>query len=116
RLLQLVRPDHLFMGQKDYQQCMVISRLIQLMRMENAISFHICPTVREKDGLAMSSRNLRLNEHERKQAIAMSQALLFAKKEIVPGDLTRLEIQAASLLSSTGFRVDYFEIAKADSL
>ena len=115
RLMQLVAPDDLFMGQKDYQQCMVISKLLHLLNM-TAVRFHICPTVREEDGLAMSSRNLRLNDQERKRAIAISEALQYVKKEIHTGDLTNLEIQAASLLSSKGFKVDYFEIAKADNL
>jgi pantoate--beta-alanine ligase len=115
RLLQLVRPTSLFMGQKDYQQCMVIAKLMQVLHMQD-IQLHICPTVRERDGLAMSSRNLRLNEQERKKAVAISETLQQVKKEIHAGDLTRLEIQAASLLSSKGFKVDYFEIAKADNL
>src|SRR4030095_1132876 len=76
----------------------------------------ISPTVREADGLAMSSRNLRLNDQERKKAAAINQALQFARKEIKRGDLTRLEIEATSMLASSGFKVDYFEIAKAEAL
>ena len=116
RLLQLVQPDHLLMGQKDYQQCMVISKLLHILFMEDAVHFHICPTVREADGLAMSSRNLRLNDQERKKAVAINEALMHVRKEVHKGDLTTLELQAASLLSSKGFKVDYFEIAKADNL
>src|SRR5205807_9741161 len=81
RLLQLVRPTSLFMGQKDYQQCMVIAKLMQVLHMQD-IQLHICPTVRERDGLAMSSRNLRLNEQERKKAVAISETLQQVKKEI----------------------------------
>ena len=116
RLIKIVMPNLLYMGQKDYQQCMVIRKLIEKMKLEKNISFHVCPTVREADGLAMSSRNLRLSEDERKKAILISQALDYARNAIRQGDLTRLEIEAASLLSSNGFKVDYFEIAKADSL
>jgi len=115
RLLTATLPDGLFMGQKDYQQCMVIARLIAIMEITQT-HLHICPTVREMDGLAMSSRNLRLNDMERKKAVAISEALEFVKNDIHSGDLTRLEIEAASMLSSKGFKVDYFEIAKADSL
>jgi pantoate--beta-alanine ligase len=116
RLLRAVMPHQLFMGQKDYQQCMVIQKLLRLIHLDQTISLQVCPTVREADGLAMSSRNLRLNEQERKKAVAVSKALQFVKDGIKPGDLTRLEIEAASQLSSNGFKVDYFEIAQADSL
>src|SRR5438270_8267338 len=68
RLLQIVQPDDLFTGQKDYQQCMVIRKLISLVGMEDRVNLVVVPTVREKDGLAMSSRNLRLNEEQRKKA------------------------------------------------
>jgi len=116
RLLKMVLPDQLFMGQKDYQQCMVIQKLLHLTQLDQHISLQVCPTVRESDGLAMSSRNLRLNDQERKIAVGISKTLEFAKREIVPGDLTRLEIEATTLLAGSGFKVDYFEIAKADSL
>ena len=116
RLLKIVLPNQLFMGQKDYQQCMVIQKLLHLIALDGIVKLHVCATVRETDGLAMSSRNLRLNEQERKKAVAISKALEFARNEIVPGDLTRLEIEATTLLTDSGFKVDYFEIAKADSL
>ncbi len=116
RLLKIVLPDQLFMGQKDYQQCMVIQKLLHLTQLDQQINLQVCPTVRESDGLAMSSRNLRLNDQERKKAVGISKALEFAKTEIVAGNLTRLEIEATTLLTDSGFKVDYFEIAKADSL
>ena len=62
RLLDIVQPDQLFLGQKDYQQCMVIKRLLILKGQTDKIGLSICPTLREADGLAMSSRNLRLSE------------------------------------------------------
>src|ERR1700691_4943551 len=58
RLLDVVRPDDLFMGQKDYQQCMVLQRLLELRGMPTRL--HRCPILREPDGLAMSSRNMGL--------------------------------------------------------
>ena len=58
RLLKMVLPDQLFMGQKDYQQCMVIQKLLHLTQLDQHSSLQVCPTVRESDGLAMSSRNL----------------------------------------------------------
>jgi pantoate--beta-alanine ligase len=68
RLLQIVQPQHLYLGQKDFQQCMVIKRLLETDGKEHEIQLHICPTLREQDGLAMSSRNTRLNNAQRKLA------------------------------------------------
>ncbi len=115
RLLQYTTPHKLFMGQKDYQQCMVVQRLIELLKMQDT-HLEICPTIREADGLAMSSRNLRLSPDERKKAVAIFEALSFVKKNIRPGDLAHLEIEASMMLSSKGFKVDYLEIAKANNL
>ena len=69
RLLNIVEPDFLFLGQKDYQQCLVIKKLISLM--QKNIKVIICPILREKNGLAMSSRNLRLNEEEKEFSISI---------------------------------------------
>ena len=60
RLLNIVLPDKLYLGQKDYQQCMVINKLVEIKNIHTKLV--ICPTLRETDGLAMSSRNARLNE------------------------------------------------------
>jgi len=65
RLLKLVQPDHLFMGQKDFQQCLVVQRLIEIMHLP--VQLHTVPTVREADGLAQSSRNRRLTAEQRKK-------------------------------------------------
>lgn len=116
RLLEIVKPDNLYIGQKDYQQCMVIKRLIELMGMDNQIHLKISPTLREDDGLAMSSRNMRLNEVERKKAIAIFRTLSFIKENISKGKLDKLKMQAAGMLSEQGFKVDYVEIADAGTL
>lgn len=116
RLLTIVEPDHLFLGQKDYQQCMVIRRLLELTGRVDAIALHICPTLREKDGLAMSSRNMRLNEADRKTAAVIYQALSALKSQLRPGDLTGLKMQATQRLAGAGFRTDYVEIADARTL
>lgn len=115
RLLDMVRPDRLFMGQKDYQQCMVVRRLLELKKMR-AIRLVVCETIRETDGLAMSSRNLRLKPLERQQATAIFETLSFVKENLKPGDLTHLEIEASMMLGAKGFKVDYVEIAKAENL
>jgi pantoate--beta-alanine ligase len=109
RLLRIVNPDHLLMGQKDYQQGLVVKTLLQLMQSKTRL--RLCPTVREPDGLAMSSRNTRLNPTERKRAPAIFQALEFLKKNLRPGNLNALLEQATGLLIKSDFRIDYVEIA-----
>jgi pantoate--beta-alanine ligase len=116
RLLEIVQPDELYLGQKDYQQCMVIKKLVELMGHEEKIRIRINPTIREGDGLAMSSRNMRLNPDERKQATTIYQALQFIRKNIEPGDLSLLKTQANSLLENAGFKVDYVDIADGNTL
>lgn len=114
RLLTIVRADYLYMGQKDYQQCMVVSHLIAAKRI--ATKMHITPTLREADGLAMSSRNVRLDQEQRKTASAIFQTLNQMKAELRPGELTNIKERATSFLQSKGFRVDYTELAHADTL
>jgi len=114
RLLNAVQPHHLYLGQKDYQQCMVIKKLIALTGLN--IQVIISPTLREADGLAMSSRNMRLNEAERKQAVKLSETLLFIKKEIKPGYTGDLADRCFNYLSAEGFKPDYVAIANADNL
>jgi pantoate--beta-alanine ligase len=110
RLLKAVCADDLFMGQKDYQQCMVIQRLLDIIGIPTRL--HPCPIVREKDGLAMSSRNLRLSEDQRGTATAIYEVLSTLKegwhKGKSPGALAD---DAISLLENQGFRVDYVSIA-----
>src|SRR5882724_816140 len=115
RLLDMVQPHHLFMGQKDYQQCMVVSRLLKLMGRPGTI-LHPCPILREADGLAMSSRNLRLTETERKNATAIYQALSWIKMNQGSAPIPELKAHAKAMLEKSGFRVDYVEIADAGTL
>ncbi len=116
RLLEIVQPAKLFLGQKDYQQCMVIAKLIVLMGKEEILSLRICPTLRESDGLAMSSRNMRLNKEERIKAVQVSRVLKMIKEQIKPGDISGLISSAAFILADEGFRVDYVSVADADNL
>jgi pantoate--beta-alanine ligase len=114
RLLDIVQPGYLYLGQKDYQQCMVIKHLIEILGF--ATDLVICPTLRETSGLAMSSRNMRLTDAEREQAAKISQILLSIKKELKPGYLADLTQRAVNYLAAEGFRVDYVEIAGAENL
>ncbi len=114
KLLTIVHPDKLFLGQKDYQQCMVIKKLSALMKAD--IEIIICPTLREPDGLAMSSRNLRLTDAHRKKAPLIYKTLQFIQQNIRPGYLNDLKERAANYLTAEGFKVDYIEITDASTL
>lgn len=115
RLLTMVQPHKLFMGQKDYQQCMVVSRLLQLM--QSPIELVPCPTVREADGLAMSSRNLRLPPDDRKKATAIYQSLTLIKQLCSEGrNWKSIKEKAENLLTTAGFKIDYVELADATNL
>ncbi len=114
KLLHIIPADQLYLGQKDYQQCMVIKKLVELNDIQTTIN--ICPTLREPGGLAMSSRNLRLPEQDRKRALKIFETLSFLKSNIVPGDLKPLKLTAAKTLTDAGFKVDYIEIADAANL
>ena len=114
RLLSIVQPHNLYIGQKDYQQCMVIKKLIETTHLN--INVIIGSTVRELDGLAMSSRNMRLNNEERKKAVKISEVLFFIKKEIKSGYIEDLKERAVNYLSAEGIKADYIAIATADTL
>jgi pantoate--beta-alanine ligase len=115
RLLDIVDPDKLFLGQKDYQQCMVLKKLVEIISAKTDIV--ICETVREKNGLAMSSRNLRLSGEQKQQATAIHAALLNIKENITKKTFGELQENAASVLVQSGFnKVDYIAIADANTL
>lgn len=114
KLLAAVLPDTLYLGQKDYQQCMVIARLISLKQFSTQL--FICPIVREADGLAMSSRNMRLDETERRNAGHIYRSLQRLKETIKPGETDSFKITAFNYLQTHGFKVDYVEIVAASSL
>jgi pantoate--beta-alanine ligase len=114
KLLQAVKPNSLYLGKKDYQQCMVIKKMMR--EKEYKIDLYVCETVRETDGLAMSSRNMRLNEIERQQALKIIASLNLIKDNIQVGSLASLKRQATFFLEKNGFKVDYTEIADASTL
>lgn len=114
RLLEIVRPDRLFMGLKDYQQCLIVERLIGISGLETRLV--PCPIIREPDGLAMSSRNLRLSEAERKKAPALYRALKEIGdhwQEIPFREWTHRTLRS---LEQKGFRVDYAVVSEGQNL
>jgi len=116
RLLEIVQPHNLYLGQKDYQQCIVIKKLIELTGKENTVVLNIVPTVREKEGLAMSSRNLRLTEEQRTLATAIFEELNLIRKNLKTQSLDELKKTANEHLTQKGFKVDYVEIANSIDL
>jgi len=114
RLLEIVQPHRLYLGQKDYQQCMVIRKMVELTGA--ATQIEIAPTLRADDGLALSSRNMRLNTEERALAVNIYESLCFIKREINTGNLQVLKLRAVNFLTEYGFKVDYVEIADATDL
>lgn len=116
KLLDIVHPDKLYLGQKDYQQCLVLVKLVSQLQLSPLPEVIVCPTLRENDGLAMSSRNARLKPIERMKAPSIFKALTFIKVNLHPGPMEGLKEQAGKFLENEGFRVDYIEIADMDDL
>ena len=101
KLFTIVRPTHAYFGQKDAQQVEVIRRLIRDLALE--IELHVVPTVRDHDGLALSSRNASLSADERERALALPRALATKSSEA-----------ARDLLAASGLEIDYVERADFD--
>jgi pantoate--beta-alanine ligase len=114
KLLEAVSPSVLYLGRKDYQQCLVIAKMMAIKKYKTILS--ICDTIREKDGLAMSSRNMRLNKVERKKALNIIESLTFIKDNIKKGNIEEIKKETADFLESKGYKVDYVEIADTETL
>ncbi|MEO5649523.1 MAG: pantoate--beta-alanine ligase [Ginsengibacter sp.] len=114
KLLNMVNPDYLFIGQKDFQQCLVIKKLVAIMTKE--IKIVVCPTLREKNGLAMSSRNLRFQPAEKETASELYRSLQLVKKNLTPSNFSELKKSAILHLENAGFKIEYLELAKAGTL
>lgn len=110
KLLNIVKPDVAFFGQKDLQQVAIIKRLVSDLSFD--VKIDVVRTVREADGLAFSSRNMRLNPNERMAALVLSKALFFAKSELLRGvDWLTVKNQAVQLFESEPLcRLEYFEL------
>jgi pantoate--beta-alanine ligase len=115
RLFQVIEPDHAYFGQKDFQQCAVIKRMIK--EFEHPIGIRIQPTLREPDGLALSSRNARLNEEERAESLLIAKALNGIKQNRHQYPVEKLIADAKGLLE-TGklMKPEYIEIVDRDTL
>ena len=116
KLFNIVQPHKAYFGQKDLQQVTVVKRLVADLSFN--LELIVCPTVRENDGLAMSSRNRRLSEAERAHAPIIYKILLDAKEKILTGidiEETKEAVQREFLVLA-GFELDYFEVVNIKTL
>lgn len=116
KLFNIVGPDAAYFGQKDAQQAVVIGRLVRDLDIPLAIE--VCPTVREGDGLAMSSRNVHLSPADRDRAVALHRALGAARDAVSAGerDPGAARERALAELAHAGIEPEYFELVSADTL
>ncbi len=116
KLFNMVGPDVAYFGQKDAQQALVIKRFTEDLNMP--VRIEICPTVREPDGLAMSSRNVHLSPEERARAAALRRALLAVERAVAGGDDDPSAIRAGALaeLGSAEIQPEYLELVSASTL
>ncbi len=115
RLLTIVMPYRLLLGQKDYQQILVLRNMIKTFHSNTEIL--VQETLREKDGLAMSSRNMRLNNDARKKATAIYETLQYIKQNIKKNNFESLLQHAKERILNNGFdKVDYIEICDVETL
>lgn len=115
KLFDCVQPHKAFFGQKDYQQFLVIEKMVEKLQMN--VELVMCPIVRESSGLAMSSRNIRLSAEEKKNALALYQTLLWVRDQFEYYSLEELKTHARSMLNqSAGVELDYFEICDGETL
>lgn len=117
KLFNIVQPDAAFFGQKDYQQQTLIRQMVR--DLDVPVEIVTCPTVREPDGLAMSSRNAYLSAEERRSALALWRALQAARDELTSGerDIERVRQTMVNTLRATpGVTVDYATVADPETL
>ena len=114
-LLEITQPNILYLGQKDYQQCAVIKKLIAYKQLP--IKTEICNTIREVDGLALSSRNTRLSKTERIEALILSQSLFFIKSHFLEFNNEELISRAKSFFDNqNNIKLEYLVIVDRESL
>ncbi len=116
KLFNMVGPDVAYFGQKDAQQSIVIKRLVR--DLDLPVQIKVCPTIREPDGLAMSSRNVHLSPTGRQRALALQRALNAVQHSIAAGERDPATAIATGLaeLSAAQIEPDYLELVRTDTL
>ena len=115
KLFNIVKPDIAFFGQKDYQQFMVINKMVNLLNMP--VKLVMCPILRDDDGLAMSSRNIHLTAGDRQHALILSKTLNWVKSNFDTENIQMLQQQAEQMIGAEpDISLEYFEIVDGDTL
>ncbi len=115
KLFNIIQPDHAYFGQKDLQQFLVIQQMVQDLSF--AVTLHCCPIIRESDGLAMSSRNVRLSAQNRPVAARIYESLRLAESMLRKEGIEKTkETVAAFLAQFPELQPEYFEIADGITL
>ncbi len=114
RLLEAVKPSRLYMGEKDFQQCLVVRRLLEIKK--STIELITCPTRREANGLAMSSRNELLSKSAREKASAIFYCLKSIRDEMAKTPFSSLQERYIRYLDSNSFETEYLLLADAETL
>jgi pantoate--beta-alanine ligase len=116
KLLNIVSPDVAYFGQKDAQQAIVIRRLVEDLNIN--VRIETCPTVREADGLAMSSRNAHLSSEERARALAVPRALAAAAAAVTDGERSTDALMAVARKTMSAFDIEpeYIALVQPDTL
>ncbi|MGB2601219.1 MAG: pantoate--beta-alanine ligase [Candidatus Omnitrophota bacterium] len=117
KLFNIVSPDKAYLGQKDAQQAVAVKRMVRDLNIP--VEVRVMPTVREDDGLAMSSRNSYLSDDQRHQALGLFKALESAKEMISAGEVSAIIIKQklkSILEEGKDVRVDYVEVVDTDTL
>lgn len=115
KLFQLVNPDYACFGQKDFQQVMVIQRMLEIKNLP--VELIICPIIRDENGLALSSRNVRLTDAGRQKALVLSRMLNHVRMHFQDTALDALHAQALALVEEEGeVEVEYFAISETRTL
>jgi pantoate--beta-alanine ligase len=111
KFFNIVQPDHAYFGQKDWQQFAIIRQLVEELKFN--LTLHSVPTSREADGLAMSSRNKRLDKIQRQQAIVFYQALISARRALRNGDsIASVQKFVKEIVEQdSAVKLEYFEVA-----
>ncbi|PIU37039.1 pantoate--beta-alanine ligase [Candidatus Roizmanbacteria bacterium CG07_land_8_20_14_0_80_34_15] len=117
KLFNLIQPTNAYFGQKDFQQSVVIRQMVRDLNL--SIVINVIPTVRDQDGLALSSRNIFLNKEERKQALNLYQSLLLGKELVIAGnkDVANIKLEIKKYLEKNKLiKLDYIEICDPENL
>lgn len=116
KLFNIIKPNKAYFGQKDYQQSLVIIKMVKDLNFD--VKIVTCPIVREKDGLAMSSRNKYLSSDERKEAVVLYQSLERAKWIITEGEkrAATIKFEMKQMIQKTSGEIEYIEVLNAKNL